>query len=116
MILCAGKIYYELDAARKRTGDQHTAIIRVERLYPLPIDEIRQQLRSFPNAGEVLWVQEEPANMGPWPFVALVFAEQLDRPFTRISRSASSSPATGSAKRHEVEQQALVNTVFPPTE
>ena len=91
-------------------------IIRVERLYPLPIDEIRQQLRSFPNAGEVLWVQEEPANMGPWPFVALVFAEQLDRPFTRISRSASSSPATGSAKRHEVEQQALVNTVFPPTE
>jgi len=64
----------------------------------------------------VLWVQEEPANMGPWPFVALVFAEQLDRPFTRISRSASSSPATGSAKRHEVEQQALVNTVFPPTE
>ena len=116
VILCAGKIYYELDAARKRTGDQHTAIIRVERLYPLPIDEIRQQLRSFPNAGEVLWVQEEPANMGPWPFVALVFAEQLDRPFTRISRSASSSPATGSAKRHEVEQQALVNTVFPPTE
>ena len=116
VILCAGKIYYELDAARKRTGDQHTAIIRVERLYPLPIDEIRQQLKAFPNAGEVLWVQEEPANMGPWPFVALVFAEQLDRPFTRISRSASSSPATGSAKRHEVEQQALVNTVFPPTE
>ena len=115
VVLCSGKLYYELDAARKKTGDTHTAIIRVERLYPLPIDEIRQQLRSFPNAGEVLWVQEEPANMGPWPFVALVFAEQLDRPFTRISRSASSSPATGSAKRHEVEQQALVNTVFPPT-
>ncbi|WP_285757534.1 multifunctional oxoglutarate decarboxylase/oxoglutarate dehydrogenase thiamine pyrophosphate-binding subunit/dihydrolipoyllysine-residue succinyltransferase subunit [Nocardiopsis ansamitocini] len=116
VVLCSGKVYYDLDGARKRTGDKHTAIVRVERLYPLPIEEIRQQLRAFPNAGEVLWVQEEPANMGPWPFVALVFSEQLDRPFTRVSRSASSSPAAGSAKRHEVEQQALVNTVFPPAD
>ncbi|NYE45810.1 2-oxoglutarate dehydrogenase E1 component [Spinactinospora alkalitolerans] len=116
VVLCSGKVYYDLDAARKKTGDTHTAIIRVERLYPLPIDEIRQQLGSFPNAGEVLWVQEEPANQGPWPFVALVFSEQLDRPFTRVSRPASSAPAAGSAKRHEVEQQALVNTVFPPTD
>ena len=88
----------------------------VERLYPLPVEEIRAQLAAFPNAGEVLWVQEEPANMGPWPFVSLVFSEQLDRPFTRVSRAASSSPAVGSAKRHEVEQQAVVNTVFPPVE
>ncbi|RCV51124.1 multifunctional oxoglutarate decarboxylase/oxoglutarate dehydrogenase thiamine pyrophosphate-binding subunit/dihydrolipoyllysine-residue succinyltransferase subunit [Marinitenerispora sediminis] len=116
VVLCSGKVYYDLDAARRRTGDTSTAVIRVERLYPLPIEEIRQQLAAFPNAGEVLWVQEEPANMGPWPFVALVFSEQLDRPFTRISRPASSSPAAGSAKRHEVEQQALVNTVFPPTD
>ncbi|CAM4046234.1 multifunctional oxoglutarate decarboxylase/oxoglutarate dehydrogenase thiamine pyrophosphate-binding subunit/dihydrolipoyllysine-residue succinyltransferase subunit [Nocardiopsis rhodophaea] len=116
VVLCSGKVYYDLDAARRRTGDTHTALIRVERLYPLPIEEIRQQLAAFPNAGEVLWVQEEPANMGPWPFVALVFSEQLDRPFTRVSRPAGSSPAAGSAKRHEVEQQALVNTVFPPTD
>ncbi|MFC3999665.1 multifunctional oxoglutarate decarboxylase/oxoglutarate dehydrogenase thiamine pyrophosphate-binding subunit/dihydrolipoyllysine-residue succinyltransferase subunit [Nocardiopsis sediminis] len=116
VVLCSGKVYYDLDAARKRTGDSHTAIIRVERLYPLPIEEIRQQLAAYPNAGEVLWVQEEPANMGPWPFVALVFSEQLDRPFTRVSRAAGSSPAAGSGKRHEAEQQALVNTVFPPTD
>ncbi|MFW5416637.1 multifunctional oxoglutarate decarboxylase/oxoglutarate dehydrogenase thiamine pyrophosphate-binding subunit/dihydrolipoyllysine-residue succinyltransferase subunit [Nocardiopsis sp. CNT-189] len=116
VVLCSGKIYYDLDAARKRSGDTHTALIRVERLYPLPVEEIRAQLAAFPNAGEVLWVQEEPANMGPWPFVALVFSEQLDRPFTRVSRPASSSPAAGSAKRHEVEQQAVVNTVFPPVE
>ncbi|WP_026120213.1 multifunctional oxoglutarate decarboxylase/oxoglutarate dehydrogenase thiamine pyrophosphate-binding subunit/dihydrolipoyllysine-residue succinyltransferase subunit [Nocardiopsis potens] len=116
VVLCSGKIYYDLDAARKRNGDTHTALIRVERLYPLPVEEIRAQLAAFPNAGEVLWVQEEPANMGPWPFVALVFSEQLDRPFTRVSRPASSSPAAGSAKRHEVEQQAVVNTVFPPVE
>ncbi|PSK97448.1 2-oxoglutarate dehydrogenase E1 component [Murinocardiopsis flavida] len=114
VVLCSGKVYYDLDAARKRSGDKQTAILRVERLYPLPVEEIRQQLASFPRAGEVLWVQEEPANMGPWPFVALVFSEQLDRPFTRVSRSASSAPAAGSAKRHEAEQQALVNTVFPP--
>ncbi|MFC4560385.1 multifunctional oxoglutarate decarboxylase/oxoglutarate dehydrogenase thiamine pyrophosphate-binding subunit/dihydrolipoyllysine-residue succinyltransferase subunit [Nocardiopsis mangrovi] len=116
VVLCSGKVYYDLDAARKRTGDTHTAIIRVERLYPLPIEEIRQQLAAYPDAGEVLWVQEEPANMGPWPFVALVFSEQLDRPFTRVSRAAGSSPAAGSGKRHEAEQQALVNTVFPPTD
>ncbi|GAA3758269.1 multifunctional oxoglutarate decarboxylase/oxoglutarate dehydrogenase thiamine pyrophosphate-binding subunit/dihydrolipoyllysine-residue succinyltransferase subunit [Salinactinospora qingdaonensis] len=116
VVLCSGKVYYDLQNARSRGDDQHTAVIRVERLYPLPIDEIRQQLAAYPNAGEVLWVQEEPANMGPWPFVALVFSEQLDRPFTRVSRPASSSPAAGSAKRHDVEQQALVNTVFPPAE
>ena len=116
VVLCSGKIYYELDAARRNNGDKHTAIIRAERLYPLPIEEIREQLKAYPNAGEVLWVQEEPANMGPWPFVALVFSEQLDRPFTRISRPASSSPAAGSAKRHEAEQRALVDTVFPPAD
>ncbi|MDE3720952.1 multifunctional oxoglutarate decarboxylase/oxoglutarate dehydrogenase thiamine pyrophosphate-binding subunit/dihydrolipoyllysine-residue succinyltransferase subunit [Nocardiopsis sp. N85] len=116
VVLCSGKIYYDLDAARRKSGDKHTAIIRTERLYPLPIEEIREQLRSYPDAGEVLWVQEEPANMGPWPFVALVFSEQLDRPFTRISRPASSSPAAGSAKRHEAEQRALVDTVFPPAD
>jgi len=116
VVLCSGKVYYDLDAARKSSGDTQTAVIRVERLYPLPIDEIRQQLAAYPNAGEVLWVQEEPANMGPWPFVALVFSEQLDRPFTRVSRPAGSAPAAGSAKRHEVEQQALVNTVFPPAD
>ncbi|MFD6097495.1 multifunctional oxoglutarate decarboxylase/oxoglutarate dehydrogenase thiamine pyrophosphate-binding subunit/dihydrolipoyllysine-residue succinyltransferase subunit [Nocardiopsis flavescens] len=116
VVLCSGKIYYDLDAARRKSGDKHTAIIRAERLYPLPIEEIREQLKAYPNAGEVLWVQEEPANMGPWPFVALVFSEQLDRPFTRISRPASSSPAAGSAKRHEAEQRALVDTVFPPAD
>ncbi|MFD6950786.1 alpha-ketoglutarate decarboxylase [Nocardiopsis sp. TSRI0078] len=116
VVLCTGKVYYELDAARRKSGDKHTAIIRTERLYPLPIEEIREQLRAYPNAGEVLWVQEEPANMGPWPFVALVFSEQLDRPFTRISRPASSAPAAGSAKRHEAEQRALVDTVFPPAD
>ncbi|WP_053615509.1 multifunctional oxoglutarate decarboxylase/oxoglutarate dehydrogenase thiamine pyrophosphate-binding subunit/dihydrolipoyllysine-residue succinyltransferase subunit [Nocardiopsis sp. NRRL B-16309] len=116
VVLCSGKVYYDLDAARRNSGDKHTAIIRAERLYPLPIEEIREQLKAFPNAGEVLWVQEEPANMGPWPFVALVFSEQLDRPFTRISRPASSAPAAGSAKRHEAEQRALVDTVFPPAD
>ncbi|WP_236700492.1 multifunctional oxoglutarate decarboxylase/oxoglutarate dehydrogenase thiamine pyrophosphate-binding subunit/dihydrolipoyllysine-residue succinyltransferase subunit [Allosalinactinospora lopnorensis] len=64
VVLCSGKVFYDLEAARERTGDKHTAIIRVERLYPLPTEEIRQRLSSFPNSGEVLWVQEEPANMG----------------------------------------------------
>lgn len=116
VVLCSGKIYYELEAARQRTGDQTTALVRVERLYPLPTKEIRDQLAAYPNAGETLWVQEEPANMGPWPFVALAFAEQLDRPPIRVSRPASSSPAAGSPKRHDHEQQSLIDTVFPPTQ
>lgn len=116
VVLCSGKVYYDLETARRNTGDAQTAIIRVERLYPLPVEEIRQQLAAFPNAGEVLWVQDEPANQGPWPFVALVFSEQLDQPFTRVSRPAGSAPAAGSGKRHETEQQALINTVFPPAE
>jgi multifunctional 2-oxoglutarate metabolism enzyme len=114
VVLCSGKVYYELEAARKAVGDSRTALVRVERLYPLPIREIRRQLNRYPQAGEVLWVQEEPANQGPWPFVALSFAEQLDRPFTHVSRPASSAPAAGSAKRHESEQRALIDTVFPP--
>ncbi|TQN30539.1 2-oxoglutarate dehydrogenase E1 component [Haloactinospora alba] len=116
VVLCSGKVYYDLETARRNTGDTQTAIIRVERLYPLPVEEIRQQLAAYPNAGEVLWVQDEPANQGPWPFVALVFSEQLDQPFTRVSRPAGSAPAAGSGKRHETEQQALINTVFPPAE
>jgi 2-oxoglutarate dehydrogenase E1 component len=90
-----------------------TAIVRVERLYPLPVDEIKAELARYPSATQVVWVQDEPKNMGAWPFMALALPPHLDGPtLSRVSRSASSSPAAGSIKKHETEQQALLAQLF----
>jgi 2-oxoglutarate decarboxylase len=112
VLLCAGKVYYDLLAERAKRQDATTAIIRVEQVYPLPGEEIAQQLSSYPNA-DLVWVQEEPANQGPWPFIALNLPEFLDgRPLMRSARVASASPAAGSHKVHEREQRAIVETAF----
>jgi 2-oxoglutarate decarboxylase len=112
VLLCAGKVYYDLAAERARNGRTDIAIIRVEQLYPLPADELKQALAGYPGA-EVVWVQEEPANQGGWPFVALNLPEHLDgRPLLRASRKASASPAVGSHSVHEAQQQEVVATAF----
>ncbi|MEY2663200.1 MAG: 2-oxoglutarate dehydrogenase component [Actinomycetota bacterium] len=112
LILCSGKIYWELVAERAKLGDNNTAIARVEQLYPLPITQITAELNKYPNA-EVVWVQDEPANQGPWPFVSANLAEHLNgRALRRISRKAAASPATGSIYFHEAEQKALIAEVF----
>jgi len=113
VVLCSGKIYYDLLAGRVKRGVTDTALIRVERLYPLPSDEIVEALSAYRNAREVRWVQEEPENQGPWPFMALNLPAHLDgRPLLRVSRKPSSSPAVGSASVHEAEQAALVEQAF----
>ncbi|GLW62413.1 alpha-ketoglutarate decarboxylase [Actinomadura rubrobrunea] len=113
VVLTSGKVYYEAAAARKAAGDTETALIRVERLYPLPLDEIKAELAKYPADAELIWLQEEPANMGAWPFIALKLGPQLDgRPLNRVSRRAASSPAVGSAKLHQVEQEALLARLF----
>jgi 2-oxoglutarate dehydrogenase complex dehydrogenase (E1) component-like enzyme len=91
-----------------------TAVLRVEQLYPLPAEEIVEALERYPNAGDVVWVQEEPANMGAAQFMAVNLPEHLPagRTLRRISRKASASPAVGSAKVHEVEQRQLVAQAF----
>jgi 2-oxoglutarate dehydrogenase complex dehydrogenase (E1) component-like enzyme len=112
VLLCAGKIYYDLAAERESSGRHDVAIVRVEQLYPLPADEIRAELARFPNA-EVVWVQEEPANQGAWPFMALNLPEHLDgRALLRASRKASASPAVGSHEVHEAQQREVVATAF----
>jgi 2-oxoglutarate dehydrogenase E1 component len=112
VLLCTGKIYYDLVAARDKIGETHTAIVRVEQLAPLPHDEIVAAVGAFPNA-ELLWVQEEPANQGAWPFIALNLPEFLSgRTLRRVSRSASASTATGSSKMHAIEQQTLIEQAF----
>ncbi|MFG3103390.1 multifunctional oxoglutarate decarboxylase/oxoglutarate dehydrogenase thiamine pyrophosphate-binding subunit/dihydrolipoyllysine-residue succinyltransferase subunit [Streptomyces sp. NPDC048182] len=122
VVFCAGKVYYDLEAERKKRGVTDTAILRIERLYPLPGAEIQAEIAKYPNAEKYLWAQEEPANQGAWPFIALNLIDHLDlavgadvphgERLRRISRPHSSSPAVGSAKRHQAEQEQLVREVY----
>ncbi|APY86393.1 multifunctional oxoglutarate decarboxylase/oxoglutarate dehydrogenase thiamine pyrophosphate-binding subunit/dihydrolipoyllysine-residue succinyltransferase subunit [Streptomyces alfalfae] len=122
VVFCAGKLYYELEAERQKRGVTDTAIIRIERLYPLPGAELQEEISKFPNAEKYLWAQEEPANQGAWPFIALNLIDHLDlavgadiphgERLRRISRPHGSSPAVGSKKRHEQEQEQLLSEVF----
>ena len=92
VLLCTGKVFYDLAARRQQAGATDTAIVRVERLYPLPVSELGAELARYPNVESVTWVQEEPANMGAWPTMALKLPEALGRPVTRVSLPASASP------------------------
>ena len=122
VVFTAGKVYYDLDAERQKRGITDTAIIRIERLYPLAGAELQAEIAKYPNAEKYLWAQEEPANQGAWPFIALNLIDHLDlavgadvphgERLRRISRPHSSSPAVGSAKRHQAEQEQLVREVF----
>jgi 2-oxoglutarate dehydrogenase E1 component len=114
VLLCSGKVAYDLMAQRESEGIADVAVVRVEQLYPLPVEQIRAALERYPNATDVVWVQEEPANMGAWQFMAVNLPEHLPagRTFRRVSRRASASPAVGSAKVHEVEQRQLVAEAF----
>ncbi|MGY1653058.1 multifunctional oxoglutarate decarboxylase/oxoglutarate dehydrogenase thiamine pyrophosphate-binding subunit/dihydrolipoyllysine-residue succinyltransferase subunit [Geodermatophilus sp. SYSU D01119] len=113
VLLCSGKVAYDLVAQREAEGRADTAILRVEQLYPLPAEQIAEAVGRYPNAQDLIWVQEEPANMGAWWFMALELPEHLGgRTLRRVSRRASASPAVGSAKVHEGEQKALVAEAF----
>ena len=112
MVLCTGKIYYDLAATRAQQARNDVAIVRVEQLYPLPADEIRAELDRYPDA-EIVWVQEEPANQGAWPFMALNLPEHLGgRALLRVSRRAAASPAVGSTQVHETQQREVIATAF----
>jgi len=112
VIFCSGKVYYDLLAERTRLNESHTAIVRIEQLYPLPLAEMSAIAAKHPTAN-LLWVQDEPANQGPWPFIALNTMGSLDgRVLRPVSRRATASPATGSHHLHEEEQKALIIEAF----
>jgi len=110
LLVCTGKIGHNLRVERARRGDMSVGIIFLEQLYPWPEAELQAALDQHPSATEIVWVQEEPANMG-----ALFYVQPLlkrlahDRPVLSVKRSASASPATGSAKAHELEERALID-------
>ena len=117
VIFCSGKIYHDLVAERDRLGEHTTAIARVELLYPLPIDQMQEVAAAHPNAN-LLWVQDEPANQGPWSYIALRTSEAHgghgfgSRTLRRVSRRATASPATGNHHLHEEEAKALMYEAF----
>jgi multifunctional 2-oxoglutarate metabolism enzyme len=112
ILLCSGKIYYDLAGKRSALGQQDTALIRVERLYPLPEEELRGLLARYPAGAEVVWVQEEPANMGAWPTMALHLPAILGRPVLPVSLPPSSAPAPGSSVAHAAEHASVIETAL----
>jgi 2-oxoglutarate dehydrogenase E1 component len=108
VLLCSGKIYYDLAAKRQADQRADIAIVRAERLYPLPVPEIAAELAAYPNASELVWVQEEPVNMGAWPYTAMHLPGALGRGLGVIALPESSAPAQGSAKKHAAEHAALI--------
>jgi 2-oxoglutarate dehydrogenase E1 component len=115
-LLCTGKIGHELREERKKRKDDSTAIVFLEQMYPFPEAELVKELERHAGARDVVWVQEEPANMGAM-FYMLPRLRHIagDRPVLSVKRSASASPATGSAKAHEMEQNTLLALAFSTT-
>jgi 2-oxoglutarate dehydrogenase E1 component len=115
ILIASGKVGHELRAERRRRKDTTRAIFFLDQLYPVPRTEINAALAEHPNAREIVWVQEEPANMGAL-FYVLPRLERLAQArglqVRSVKRSASASPATGSAKAHELEQKTLLALAF----
>jgi multifunctional 2-oxoglutarate metabolism enzyme len=112
VLLCSGKMYYDLAEKRRAAQRSDVAVIRVERLYPLPAPEIATALAAYPGASELVWVQEEPVNMGAWPYLAMHLPGALGRGLGVIALPESSAPAQGSAKSHAAEHAALVEAAL----
>jgi 2-oxoglutarate dehydrogenase E1 component len=112
VLFCAGKVYWDLVAERAKRKDVRTAIVRLEQLYPLDPKALLDSIEPYERA-QLVWVQDEPANQGAWPFIALNLPEHLGgRPLLRVCRAAAASPATGSSKKHQAEQASLVKQAF----
>ena len=113
VLLCSGKVYYDLLAKREQAGKQRdVAIVRVEQLYPWPADQLKKVLDRYRAARDWVWVQEESQNMGAWVFVAPRLHELMGFPFQYVGRDASASPATGSKLVHDHEQSELVEAAI----
>jgi 2-oxoglutarate dehydrogenase E1 component len=114
VLLCTGKVYYDLLAAREQNHHEDVAIIRIEQLYPLHKDEPLDVLSIYPDGTPVVWVQEEPRNMGAWTYMNRDLPGLLAGifPWSCVSRPLSASPATGSMSRHKREQARLIEQAF----
>jgi 2-oxoglutarate dehydrogenase E1 component len=110
LLLCSGKVFYDLWERRRELEAFDTGIVRVEQLYPFPEDDLGKVLDSYPSVEELLWVQEEPENRGALRTMREQFLKSFpDRRFAFVSRPASASPAVGSHRQHVAEQREIVD-------
>ncbi|QDS86626.1 2-oxoglutarate dehydrogenase E1 component [Rosistilla ulvae] len=114
ILLCTGKVYYDLLEARKQRGLEDVAILRIEQLYPLKTHELMSAFGGYAAGNDIFWVQEEPKNMGAWPYLKLNYGDQLAERFNLhcVSRVESASPSTGSMRTHKLEQEELIEAAF----
>ena len=114
VLMCTGKVYFDLERERERRGRNDVAIVRFEQLYPISDETLEAVLKSYRDGTNLFWVQEEPENMGAWRFLKARFGDAVFGrwPLRLISRPASASPATGSHSSHKKEQEQLIGAAF----
>jgi 2-oxoglutarate dehydrogenase E1 component len=115
LLLCSGKVYYDLVGSEARAATSGVAVVRLESLYPFPAGDLTRLFAAYPNLREVIWVQEEPENMGAWPYVAPLLRELTPEPLAYVGRPPRSSPAEGSPAWHAAEQARIVTAAFGET-
>jgi 2-oxoglutarate dehydrogenase E1 component len=116
LIVCTGKVFFDLMASRKEKGVKDAAIIRIAQLYPFPHDEFQAQINLYPHANEVVWCQEEPANQGAWNGIQHYILRHMrsEQVLGHAMRPSSASPAVGYSSLHNEQQKALVEAAFAP--
>ncbi len=111
VLLCSGRLYYDLLEERTRRGDSSTAIVRIEQLYPAPVAEVRDELTRL-GASEIFWVQDEPENQGPWTHFAMGLFRELEIWPKLVSRPSAASPSTGLSKSHTAQNAQILHEAF----
>ncbi|WP_433497788.1 multifunctional oxoglutarate decarboxylase/oxoglutarate dehydrogenase thiamine pyrophosphate-binding subunit/dihydrolipoyllysine-residue succinyltransferase subunit [Sphaerimonospora sp. CA-214678] len=116
VVVCSGRIYYDLLARREKSGRHDVALVRLERIYPFPENPLSAELDRYGADVDLIWAQDEPVNMGPWPYLSLKMIEKPEllggRRMRRVSRTPNSSPATGSHAKHDAELAAILEEIF----
>jgi 2-oxoglutarate dehydrogenase E1 component len=117
VIVCSGKVYYELRAYRREQKIDDVAILRLEQQYPFPHDDYKLEVGKYPNAKEVVWCQEEPQNQGAWYRLNFYLRADIDakKVLAYAGRPISASPAVGYAAKHNAEQKQLIEEAFAAT-
>lgn len=109
IVLCSGKFYYEAKEEAEERGVKNATFIRMEQMYPFPEKQLKEVLDTYPNASKKIWAQEEPANMGPWTYMAM---EMRNEALEVVSRQSSSAPAAGSSETHKLRLKELFDNLF----
>ena len=114
IIICSGKVYFDLLEYRRENKLDNTAVIRIEQLYPFSRTDLNKQLKKYKNATEIVWCQEEPLNQGPWYQIQHQLRQTINdkQTLSYAGRQASASPAAGYLKVHIAQQEGLVSAAF----